>query len=176
MKKMKSFQTLSIALLVIAMIFNGSLTAQDRANQGPPKQGGKEVQHSKKQTQIPGPFANYEQIPGLTEKQKEEIKAIRIALLKDLRIITDQINEKEARLRTLTGAEKYDSKAVEKVIDEIAVLHADKRKRTERARHQIRSLLSDEQKLWFDRHCQAHPKGKGAPTGSKSQKKGECKG
>jgi Spy/CpxP family protein refolding chaperone len=116
--------------------------------------------------QIPGPFGNYDQIPGITDKQKEEIKAIRIALLKDLKTIADQVNEKEARLRTLTGSEQYDGKAVEKLIDEIAVLHASKRKLTERARHQIRLMLNDEQKLWFDRHCQGHPKGEGQGHGS----------
>jgi Spy/CpxP family protein refolding chaperone len=164
MKKTLSIQPTMIWLVVIMMTVAGSLQAQDRQRERSPESCGKEVQSKDKKQQIPGPFGNYEQIPGITDAQKGEIKTIRLAMIKDLRMITDQINEKEARLRTLTGAEKYDSKAVEKVIDEIAVLHADKRKRTERARHQIRSLLNEEQKLWFDQHCMRQAKGKGAAS------------
>lgn len=157
----------TIALL---FAFTQSLNAQEQQRQANSK-GEKQQLHQKEQrgAELQGPFANYSSIPGLNEKQKADIKTIRIEMLKDIKVIKDKINEKEASLRTLTRAEKYDSNAAEKIIDEIAALQAENRKRVEKARSQIRSMINDEQKIWFDQHCQPHPAGQKKAVDAKKQ-------
>jgi hypothetical protein len=116
-----------------------------------------------------GPFMNFVNIPGINDKQKEDISKLRIDLLKSIGGIKDQIMEKEARLRTLTHNDQPDTQAIDKLIDEIASLEANLRKNVEKARQQIRALLNEEQKLWFDAHCFG-------PCGAKGPQKEEgCK-
>jgi Spy/CpxP family protein refolding chaperone len=154
----KNWMRAMAAMIAMMIMTAGSLQAQQgaKAHQG-------DCDH-KQQDEVKGPFGNYHQIPGLTDKQKGDIKVVRLAMIKDINGLKDQINEKEAQLRTLTRADKPDSKAIDKLIDEISVLQANKRKRIESTRQQIRAMLNDEQKIWFDQHCQvqqrktqAHP-------------------
>lgn len=182
MKKSSILKTAVAGMLTLFMLFMFNANAQDQQRPGKGKGDGTHAscQHQPGQD-LKGPFGNYAQIPGITEKQIADIKAIRIALLKEINGITDQINEKEARLRTLTRAEKYDKAAVEKTIDEISALQASKRKQVESARQQIRSMLTAEQQLWFDQHCQGHKQGqkpgsgKASPKGGSSQQHSGCK-
>ncbi|MFO7723671.1 MAG: periplasmic heavy metal sensor [Bacteroidales bacterium] len=146
----KNWMRAMAAMIAMMIMTAGTLQAQ----QGSGDHKG-DCQHNQ-QNEVNGPFGNYHQIPGLTDTQKEEIKALRLAMIKDINALKDQINEKEASLRTLTRAEKPDSKAIDNLIDEISVLQASKRKRIESTRQQIRVKLNDEQKLWFDQHCQVH--------------------
>ncbi len=166
MKRKRSLITGSVTAVILASLItlSSALTAQ---NQNPPirgkGEGNPKACNKPAGENLKGPFGNYANIPGITEKQKEDIKSIRLAMLKDLTSITDQINEKEARLRTLSRADKPDATSIDKLIDEISVLQASKRKRVEKSRQQIRALLNEEQQLWFDQHCQhnanCNPKG-----------------
>jgi Spy/CpxP family protein refolding chaperone len=181
MKKSSILNTAVAGMLTLFMLFMFNANAQDQKGPGKGKGDGNHASCQNQPGQdLKGPFGNYAQIPGITEKQLTDIKAIRIALLKEINAITDQVNEKEARLRTLTRAEKYDKGAVEKTIDEIAALQASKRKRVEGARQQIRSMLTPEQQLWFDQHCQGHKQGQkqgsrhSSPKGGSSQKHSGC--
>jgi len=144
----KSWMRAMAAMIAMMIMTAGTLQAQQgaKAHQGDCQQ--------KPQNEVKGPFGNYHQIPGITDKQKEDIKALRIAMIKEINALKDQVNEKEAKLRTLTRAEKPDSKAIDNLIDEISVLQASKRKRIESTRQGIRSMLNDEQKIWFDQNCQ----------------------
>lgn len=141
-----------ITMIIIALMMTGIAQAQQK---GEPKGKGICADHQNKPNSRgeQWPFGQYEKIPGITEKQKEDIKAIRSSLTKEVSGIMDQVNEKETRLRALALADKPDNGAIDKLIDEISVLNASKRKKTERARQQVRQMLNKEQKLWFDDQC-----------------------
>lgn len=98
-------------------------------------------------------------IPGLTEQQKKDIDAKKMAHHKDMMQIRNVLNEKKAHQQTLEGVDKPDLAAINKTIDEVAALKADMMKKQAAHRQEIRNLLNEEQKLYFDTHANMH-KGK----------------
>lgn len=187
---MKTNKLLVAAMIpaLLLMFAGNTLSAQEKTPEKPCK--GQEQKHDgsgcqkhdgsgcqmHSNAEPEGPFRNFLKIPGIDEKLTAEIRKIRLNLIKDILGIRDQIMEKEAQLRTLTRSDQPDSKAIDRLIDEIAELQAKSRKRIEKARQQIRGLLNEEQKLWFDSHCQGphmeaagpgHPEGCQHPSGKK---------
>ena len=65
--------------------------------------------------------------------------------------LKNQVNEKEARLRTLTTSTDFDAKAVNKVIDEIGILKSDLMKMKIASTQEIKLILTEEQLLFFDK-------------------------
>lgn len=101
-------------------------------------------------------------IPGLSDEQKAEIDKLRTAHIRKVNLIRAEIGEKEARLNTLRLAEKEDVKAIDKTIDEISKLRGDLMKERESHKREVRALLNEDQKAWFD----ARPgRGKGDADG-----------
>ncbi|HRY31836.1 MAG TPA: hypothetical protein P5531_02595 [Bacteroidales bacterium] len=98
-----------------------------------------------------GPGSGYcMNIPDLTKDQQEKIGKSRLQYDKEALQLKNQRDELKARLRTLQTADKADNKAIDQVIDEIAAINARLAKKRNLHRQEIRSLLTDEQKLWFD--------------------------
>lgn len=93
-----------------------------------------------------------EMIPGLTEDQKAKIKDLRIAFMKEIQPIHNQMGELKAKQKSLTSVDKPDMKAINSNIDEITKLQNQLMKATVNHRMQVRNLLTDEQKLIFDTH------------------------
>ncbi len=93
-------------------------------------------------------------IPDLTDEQKTKIEDIKLQLQKDLLPVRNSIREKEAKLITLQTVDKPDISKINDMIDEIAVLKATARKLHVKSRLDIRNLLTDKQKIWFDTHKQ----------------------
>lgn len=93
-------------------------------------------------------------IPGLTEEQRGQIKALKTEERKELLAVNNQIREQKARLRTLTTADKYDTKAVDKTVDELSKLEKTKLSAQLKYKQQMRELLTDEQRLAFDTRSQ----------------------
>lgn len=89
-------------------------------------------------------------IPDLTPEQDKEIRKLNTAFHKEAMQIKNQIAEKKARLQTLRTADKADMAAIDKTIDELAALKTQLMKKKERRRQEIRALLNDEQRLFFD--------------------------
>lgn len=89
-------------------------------------------------------------IPNLTEEQKTKMKEIRLGHLKETQPLKNQLGELKARQKTLSTAEKPDMKAIDSNIDDITKVQNQLFKKSAAAHQQIRSLLNDEQKLWFD--------------------------
>lgn len=122
------------------------------------------------------------QIPGLTEEQKTKIEALRLTFMKDLLPLQNLLAEKEARLRTLTTGDKIDITAANAVIDEIAAIQAQIQKLKLAHQMEVRKLLNDEQKLWFDMNkCQGscgmgqgHGQGKGQNCGQSNGNGSGC--
>jgi len=86
----------------------------------------------------------------IDDKQREEIRKIRAEQLKERTQTRNLLNEKRAKLEVLQTAEKPDMKEINKVIDEIAAVQAQQMKAQAVSRQKIRSLLTDEQRAYYD--------------------------
>lgn len=91
-------------------------------------------------------------IPNLTTDQKAKIQAFRIDHMKVVTPIQNAIKEKKAHLNTITSTDKPDMVDVNKTIDEISKLNGDLMKSRIAHQNQIRSILTDEQKVYFNAH------------------------
>lgn len=115
-------------------------------------------------------------IPDLTEEQTQKIEAIELAKQKEILPISNQINEKEARLRTLQTADKVDMKAIYATIDEVSALRAQIAKKDAETHQAVRALLTDDQRVFFDTHFQRGPGGDHGPGGPGDRSGGSHKG
>ena len=86
----------------------------------------------------------------LDDQQREEIMKIRTEQLKERTQTRNLLNEKRAKLEVLQTADKPDMKEINKVIDEIAAVQAQEMKAQAASRQKIRSLLTDEQRAYYD--------------------------
>ena len=89
-------------------------------------------------------------IPDLTDEQETKIKKLRTAHMKEMQNYDNKIAEKHARLQTLRTAEKVDMKLVNKTVDEIGAIRTNKQKNKEQHNQKVRSLLTADQKIYFD--------------------------
>jgi Spy/CpxP family protein refolding chaperone len=105
-------------------------------------------------------------LPGLTDDQVKQIDQLKLKHLKEILPLQNTLKEKQARLRTLETAEKADMAAINKTIDEMAVLRADIMKKKASHHQEVRKLLTEEQRIVFDTRGPGHkkqgPKGKHA--------------
>lgn len=126
--------------------------------------------------------------PGLSDEQKNKIKAIKIQEDKQLLPIENQIKEKKAHLNTLRTAAQPNMSEINSTVEEIGKLKTDIEKIREANIQEIRKVLNDEQRLMFDKqehhgkgghgfhgghhHGDAHQRdGNKGHCGDKSQKK-----
>ncbi len=111
-------------------------------------------------------------IPNLTEDQIAKIKELRIANLKEVKNLQNQLGELTARERTLSTADKADIKAIDANIDEISKVKGNIMKSRAHLKQQIRALLTEEQRLFFDLHSKNHHFHKGNMSGSEKPYEG----
>lgn len=102
-------------------------------------------------------------IPGLTEDQEAKITKLRNDHFRKVELKRAEIGEKQARLNTLRVAENQDTKAIDKNIDELATLRSGLMKEREAHRREVKTLLTDDQKVWFDANT---GQGRGAGFGA----------
>lgn len=93
------------------------------------------------------------QIPDLSEDQKSQITKLKTQALKETTTFRNQLAEKRAHLKTLSTAENADQKAIDAEIDAISSLRAKIMKVQAKLRQDIRALLSDDQRVYFDNNC-----------------------
>lgn len=113
-------------------------------------------------------------IPDLTEDQEAKILKLRNEHFRKAEQKRAEIGEKQARLNTLRVAEVQDVKAIDKNIDELAALRADLMKAREAHRREVKALLTDDQKVWFDANA-GQGRGRGFGNGN-SGMRGNGKG
>ena len=89
-------------------------------------------------------------IPNLTDEQQQKINDLRVKHIKDVTPLKNELGEKKARMRTLQSAEKPDLNAINKLIDEMAAVRAQIQKKAAAHRVEVASLLTDEQKVFFN--------------------------
>ena len=143
MKQMKLLP--AIALFVIA---NG--TAAFKAAAQEKKEIVKEERVIKRESPGP-PMEKGEGIAGLNEEQKKKMKEIHLRTEKDLMPLQNQVAEKRAHLKTLSTSDKPNMEEVNKTIDEMMVLKGSILKKEAASRQEIRSMLTDEQRIRFDK-------------------------
>lgn len=126
----------------------------------------------------PGPGQGYGRgdctanIPGLTEEQQTKILKLRADHFRKADLIRAEIGEKQAHMNTLRLSENQDSKAIDKSIDEISTLRGNLMKAREAHRRDVKALLTEEQKVWFDANNRPGPgngfdKGNRGPRGNR---------
>ncbi len=146
-EKMLKLRSRSIVLPIAALILvAGTAFAQGPGMQGP----GREDKHGCKMSGHMG------MIPGLSEEQQEQIKALRTEHMKMVQPLHNQLGEKKARLRTLTTVDKVNMAEINRVIDDIGKLQTQLMKLKEQHRQGIRKMLNDEQRVMFDSHQGPH--------------------
>lgn len=114
-------------------------------------------------------------LPNLTDEQKDQIAKLRTENMKTMLQNRNLLQEKMAKLNTLQTADKPDMKAINTLIDETAALKATMAKAQAAHRQQVRSLLTDEQRVIFDsRPHRGWGEGPGKGFRGKGQGKGNC--
>ncbi|HYQ57508.1 MAG TPA: Spy/CpxP family protein refolding chaperone [Draconibacterium sp.] len=94
------------------------------------------------------PKRNMEQL--FTEEQREQLKALRLSSTSEIQPLSNELNELEAKQRTLTTSEDADMNAINKNIEKMADVRAEIQKIRAKEHQEIRSMLSDEQRIKFD--------------------------
>jgi Spy/CpxP family protein refolding chaperone len=95
-------------------------------------------------------------IPDLTDEQREQIKDLRVDVMEKMLSFKNRLGEKAARLRTLQTAAKANMSEINKAIEEIGKLRIEMMKLKAACHQEIRSLLTDEQRVFFDAHHPSH--------------------
>ncbi len=137
-----------ILIMIAFALFAGNVFAQPGGMKDKPF-------HSPKQDHFP-------KIPDLSEEQKEQIKKLKTDHLKAVLPLKNQMREKEAHLQTLSTGENVNMELVNKTIEEIGEIRTQLMKNKAAHRQQIRNLLSEEQRLFFD----SRPQRKGMRQGT----------
>lgn len=162
---MKSKYLLWLFALLLTVSLTGVSFAQDKEKQQKPakeKQECMKPPHGGMGEPLPpgGPEGRPEGCPGrghvpfipdLTKEQETSLKHLRLKSEKQILPIQNQIGELEAKLRTLTTDDNADLAQIEPVVDQIATLRAKIEKIHIRERLDTRKLLTEEQRLEFDR-------------------------
>lgn len=89
-------------------------------------------------------------VPQFTPEQKKQIAEFKLTLQKEMIQLNNQLNEKQAQLKTLQQVEKPDMKSIYAKIDEITTIQNKKLKANALNKNNIRSILTDEQRVKFD--------------------------
>jgi len=86
----------------------------------------------------------------LTEEQKTQVEEIHLNGQKGMIPLRNNIQEKNAQLRTLKMSDDYDSAAVNTLIEEIGELRTAMMTMRTGHQQQIREVLTEEQRIKFD--------------------------
>ncbi len=115
-------------------------------------------------------FGIENRIPDLTDTQKEKIKAERTKQMKEMLPLRNELNEKQAHLKTISTAEKAEIGQINKTIDEIGAIKTTMMKKRAQHKQNIRVLLTEDQRVMFDmnsskknkKHRKGHMQSRGA--------------
>jgi Spy/CpxP family protein refolding chaperone len=96
----------------------------------------------------PGTYCS--NIPDLTPEQETKIEALRVDHLKKRTDYRNQMNELRAKKQTLMTTDKADLNAINGIVDQMTGLQNKMMKEKAKHNQDIRSLLTDSQKVYFD--------------------------
>ncbi len=89
-------------------------------------------------------------IPDLTEEQQSQINELRTAHLKEMTEFRNRINENRAQYRSLITGTPADRSDINANIDEYTETRNQMMKRQAAHRQEIRNVLTEEQRVYFD--------------------------
>ncbi len=131
-----------IILTVIVLVFMTGITTNFYAQQGY-GYGRDQIRQEERDREILG-------IPGLTREQKEQIKNLHAAYLKDIQPLKNELEINMENLDTLLTEDQPDLNEINKLIDENGSIMTELRKKQVAQNLEIRNLLTDKQKVFFD--------------------------
>lgn len=102
----------------------------------------------------------------LSDDQKEKVDALRLNHQKEMLPLRNELNEKKAQLKTLETVEKADMSAINKLIDDMGMLKTKIAKLHASHRQDVRSVLTEEQRLMFDTRQGRKGRGNGDGCGN----------
>ncbi len=112
-----------------------------------------------------------QRIPDLTEDQQTKIEALRTGHLKEMTAYRNQMNEFRAKKHTLMTSDNGDMKEINSVIDQMTGVHNKMMKASAKHRQDVRNLLTDDQKVYFDaRPMYRRGNGKGMGRAGRGQR------
>lgn len=156
-----------IPLMLVAFLITGSVSVKAQTKNEGPNASTTSVTSEKDGKCIAD-------IPDLNDQQKQKIEDLCLVHKKESTQIKNQLNEKQAHLKTLQGADKADMAAINKTIDEISVLKADLMKKCAQTKQSIRELLNDKQKTVFDAKSHNCCGGGGSKENCSKGEKSKC--
>jgi len=158
-------------LLIFSLISSVQVFAQQRGN-GPGNPGRNDHPKFRNDSIRGRGDGDCKGIPGLTKEQQDKIEKSKLNMERQIIPLDNQKGEKQAHLKTLNADDNADQTAIDKTIDEIAALDAKIAKLHNKHLQEVRSLLNNEQKVFFDKRPHAGPRdGKGPMPGPHHKKK-----
>ena len=159
---MRNLKINVIGMLLIAALFSLSTNAFGQRGSGMGQGRGQGQGYGQGRGNGQG-FCN--NIPNLTTEQQTKIDKFRTAHLKEMQGNRNVIGEKKAHLQTLRCADKADMTAINKTIDEMAVIKVTMAKQHEQHLQDVRNILDTDQKIYFDNFRNSRGKGNGHGCG-----------
>lgn len=154
-----------MALIVIFSLISSAPLLAQRHGRGPVNPGREDCPNMQKDSTRGWGEGFCKAIPGITKEQLDKIEKSRVNMEMEQIPFINQRGEKEAHLKTLNAEDNVDQAAIDKTIEEIAALNVKIAKLRNRHLQEIRSLLTKEQKVYFDSH---RMRGPGNGTGQMS--------
>jgi hypothetical protein len=104
-------------------------------------------------------------IPNLSEDQKSEIQDLRVDFLKEMQQNRNELDVLRAENKKLATSVNPDQKAINKNIDQQTAMMNSSMKAQSAHRQEVRKLLNDDQKLYFDSRTSRMGQGRGNNMG-----------
>jgi len=106
-------------------------------------------------------------ITDLSDKQKDDINTLRTAHIKEAQQLKNQMDIKRAELKALQQVDNPDMDAINKKIEERAALRTDLEKKTASFKQDVRKVLTEEQRVEYDKNSKKGHHGKAHNCGHK---------
>ena len=137
----KILNTLLVSVLLLTLSFN-PVFSQDKMERKDKRERKEMVREKHQRTEI----------PNLTDKQKADLKEIRISFAKENKELRNELKELKVHLNSLKTSNKIVMDKISAQIDLINTKRTILEKKQAIMEQEIRNLLDDEQKLFYDKH------------------------
>jgi Spy/CpxP family protein refolding chaperone len=112
-----------------------------------------------------GPGRFLDRIPDLTDAQKDKIEDLMVAHIKDVKPLRNEVREKRVKLQNLETDDNPSLSKINDLIDDIGALKITIQKKRAAHRQEVRKVLTEKQRLFFDRHGKKGQRGNGPGKG-----------
>lgn len=158
MKKVVIKRTFTLTLVALLSVVSISKAQEMRRHH----RGGDEDRMREHHKEMRGP-----KIPNLTETQEAQLKTLKLSHDKEALPLHNELNELEARFRTLTTTEEKNTEALGRVIEDIGDLKTELMKQRVSHMEEMKEILTEEQILFLNKQLTR----KDARTGRRHSKR-----